>query len=111
MIHLAKTKSAESQDKTVEALFEAYFEKEQDITSHGVILQAAIKAGLDEKEAQEVLSSDRFGPEVDRETATARADDIGGVPHFTIQNRFSLSGAQEPAAFVQLFERVKSMNV
>jgi len=110
IIQLAGTKSAESQDRTVEALFRAYFEKERDITSHQVILEAAVEAGLDEEEAREVLSSDRFGPEVDRETATARAENIGGVPHFTIQDRFSVSGAQESAAFLQLFERVKAMD-
>jgi predicted DsbA family dithiol-disulfide isomerase len=37
----------------------------------------------------------------------AYAQDIHGVPNFTINDQFQIGGAQEPAAFVQLFERLK----
>lgn len=31
---------------------------------------------------------------------------ISGVPHFIIDNRYELSGAQNPAAFEEIFRRV-----
>lgn len=109
LIQLAKAKSAERQTDLIEALFQAYFENEQDITSHDVLLRAGVRAGLDEQEVKDLLASDRGGDEVDSEAAMSRDENIGGVPHFTIQDRFELSGAQEPAAFLQLFERVKAV--
>jgi predicted DsbA family dithiol-disulfide isomerase len=43
----------------VEELFKAYFEDERDITSHGVLREAGVKAGLDEAEVREWLGSDK----------------------------------------------------
>ena len=66
-----------------------------------------MKAGLDKSEAEEWLASGKGGPEVDREVQDAYAQNIQGVPNFTINGQFEVGGAQEPAAFVQLFERLK----
>ena len=41
------------QTRVVEEFFAAYFEQEGDITSHEVLREAAVKAGLDEKEVNE----------------------------------------------------------
>ncbi|KAI9711928.1 MAG: hypothetical protein M1828_001770 [Chrysothrix sp. TS-e1954] len=108
LIQFAKTKGPDTQTKVVEKLFQAYFEEEGDITSHSVLKDAALKAGVSEEDATRVLASDEGGPLVDKEVSNAQTRDIHGVPHFTIQDMFEISGAQEPAAFVQLFERVKT---
>jgi len=107
MIQLGKTKSPEMQTKVIEQLFAAYFENEKDITSHDVLIDAAANAGLDRAEAKEWLDTGRGGLEVDKEVQDAYAQNIHGVPNFTINDRFEVGGAQEPAAFVQLFERLK----
>lgn len=108
LIQLGKTKSSEMQTKVVEALFISYFEKEEDITSQAVLLSAGLQAGLPEAEVKEWLSSDRGGPQVDREVLDAQSRAISGVPHFTIQGRYELGGAQEPEAFLEIFERIRS---
>lgn len=95
------------QTRVIEELFAAYFENEKDITSHATLLEAAEKAGLDKNEAKSWLESDQGGPEVDKEVQQAYAKSISGVPNFTINDKFDLGGAQEPEAFVQLFERLK----
>jgi len=95
------------QTRVIEALFAAYFENEKDITAQSTLLDAATKAGLDEAEAKEWLESGKGGPEVDKEVQDAVAQNIHGVPNFTINDQFEIGGAQEPAAFVQLFERLK----
>jgi len=106
LIQLAKSKGPEKQTKVVEELFKAYFEEEKDITSHEVLEGAGKRAGLDEGEVKEMLKGNRGGDQVDEEVKHAQMMNVGGVPHFTIQDMFELSGAQEPQAFVQLFERV-----
>ena len=95
------------QTRVIEELFAAYFENEKDITSQEILIEAGVKAGLDEKETKSWLESGKGGAEVDREVQNAVHQNIHGVPNFTINGKFELSGAQEPAAFVQLFERLK----
>jgi predicted DsbA family dithiol-disulfide isomerase len=106
LIQLGKSKSPQIQTRVVEELFKAYFENEQDITSHDVLKQAGIKAGLEEKEITEWLESDQGGKQVDEEVENARSMSISGVPNFTIENRYKLEGAQDPDAFLQVFEAV-----
>ena len=107
LIQLGKAKSPAVQTRVVEELFAAYFENERDITSHDVLVDAGVKAGLNATEVKEWLDSGRGGPEVDKEVQEAYEQSISGVPNFTIQDQFEIGGAQEPAAFMQLFERIK----
>jgi predicted DsbA family dithiol-disulfide isomerase len=109
LIQLAKTKSPEMQTKVVDQLFEAYFEKEGDITSMDVLKNAGVKAGLEEKEVMEWLNSDKGGKEVDEEVMEARMQRITGVPNFTINERYEVGGAQESQVFLSLFEKIKAM--
>jgi predicted DsbA family dithiol-disulfide isomerase len=107
LIQLGKTKGPQMQTRVIEELFAAYFENEQDITRQDILIEAGVKAGLDEKEAREWLEGGNGGPEVDKEVQDAVEQSISGVPNFTINDRFEIGGAQEPAAFVQIFERLK----
>ena len=107
LIQLGKAKSPAVQTRVVEELFAAYFENEKDITSHDVLVDAGVKAGLNAAEVKEWLESGQGGPEVDKEVQEAYEQSISGVPNFTIQDQFEIGGAQEPAAFVQLFEKIK----
>ncbi|KAF2853656.1 thioredoxin-like protein [Plenodomus tracheiphilus IPT5] len=107
LIQLGKTKGPQVQTRVIEELFSAYFENEKDITSHEVLTEAGLKAGLAKAEIKDWLESGKGGPEVDKEVQQARQQGISGVPNFTINGKFEVSGAQDPAAFVQLFERLK----
>lgn len=107
LVQLGKTKGPEVQTRVIEELFAAYFENERDITTQEVLIESGVKAGLDEKEVREWLESGKGGPEVDKEVQDAYQKGISGVPNFEINERFEIGGAQEPAAFVQLFERLK----
>ncbi|KAI9813304.1 MAG: hypothetical protein M1827_004246 [Pycnora praestabilis] len=108
LIQLGKSKSPAVQTRVVEELFKAYFENEKDITSHKVLYDAGVKAGLTETEVKEWLESDKGGRQVDEEVREAQMSNIHGVPNFTIQGKYEIGGAQEPTAFVQIFERVKA---
>lgn len=107
LIQLGKTKSPQVQTRVIEELFAAYFENEKDITSQPILIEAGVKAGLGESEIKDWLDGGKGGPEVDKEVQDAVEQNISGVPNFVINDRFEIGGAQEPAAFVQLFERLK----
>ena len=86
----------------------AYFEQEGDITSHEILRNAAVKAGLDEKEVNEWLNSDKGGDAVDKEVEEAQMKQISGVPNFTLQGKYEIGGAQDPGVFLRLFEKIKA---
>jgi len=108
LIQLGKSKSPAVQTRVVEELFAAFFENEGDITDHGILKNAALKAGLEEKEVDEWLNSDKGGKEVDEEVEMAQLNQISGVPNFTIQGKYEVGGAQDPGVFLRLFEKIKA---
>jgi predicted DsbA family dithiol-disulfide isomerase len=106
LVQLGKLQGSERQTKVVGELFKAYFENEQDITSHEVLTQAGVRAGLDANDVQQYLAGSDGGPEVDREVRDAKAQAISGVPYFTINKKYHLEGAQDPSAFVDIFHAI-----
>ena len=96
------------QTKVAEELFSAFFENEKDITRIDVLVEAAGRAGMYEKEARAFLESDRLAKQVAAEADESRnVEGVNGVPHFSINGMFDVGGAQESRAFTMLFERVK----
>lgn len=108
ILHLAKTKGADLQNRVVEQLFEAYFENEEDITSHEVLIRRAVKAGLEEDEVKGWLESGAGGHEVDKVVEEARSKGITGVPYFTVQGYHNIEGAQDADGFARVFESIKA---
>ena len=109
LVELGKTKGPSVQTRVVEELFKSYFEKEADITSHDVLREAGVRAGLEEAEVKSWLESDKGGEEVDKEVSEAQARGVSGVPNFVLQGKYEIGGAQDADAFVKVFERVKEM--
>ncbi|KAM3414367.1 hypothetical protein BST61_g11011 [Cercospora zeina] len=107
LIQLGLTKGKEQQTRVVEQLFNSYFENEEDITEREVLIARGVKAGLPEHEVREWLESDKGGPEVDKEVAKAQSGFISGVPNFTVNGQYEVQGAEEPAAFLQIFDEIK----
>lgn len=109
LVQLGKTKGSKVQTRVVEELFKSYFEEEGDITSHDVLREAGIKAGLEETEVADWLESDKGGENVDKEVEEAQIRGVSGVPNFVLQGKYEIGGAQDAEAFVKVFERVKEM--
>lgn len=97
------------QTRVVEELFNAYFENEEDITDVEVLVGRGVRAGLEEGEVREWLESGKGGEEVDREVEEARRRFVTGVPNFTVNGRWEVQGAEEPGAFLRVFEEVKEV--
>lgn len=110
LIQLGKRHGPDVQTRVVEQLFKSYFEKEGDITSHGMLWEAGVKAGLDSMDVKEWLNSDKGGPQVDREVKEAQRRGVSGVPNFVLQGKFEIGGAQDAESFVKVFERIKQMD-
>lgn len=108
LIALSASKSPAMQTRTVEALFQLYFENEGDITSLLELRSAGIKAGLDGEEVRRWLEDgDEGGQEVDRQVREAQRRGISGVPNFTVNGKYEIGGAQDESVFLGLFERIR----
>jgi predicted DsbA family dithiol-disulfide isomerase len=94
------------QDETVEALFRGYFQDGRLIGDKNVLAEIATEVGLDPAAARDFLSSAEETEAVLAEDVHARQLGIGGVPCFIVDGRYALSGAQEPEAFLPVFDLV-----
>ncbi|KAK4100395.1 thioredoxin-like protein [Parathielavia hyrcaniae] len=81
LVQLAKTKSNETENRVISALFKTHHEEDADITSQEALVAAGVKGGLDREEVEEWLSQGKGGEEVDREVEEAYRKGIHGVPN------------------------------
>lgn len=110
LVHLAKNYGNEVELKTVDGLFAAYFENERDITDYEVLRAVAVDAGIPEAEFRKaIVESDAGGEQVDLDAGKARNSGISGVPNYTIQDAYQLSGAGDPMEFIGVFEKIKAL--
>ncbi len=98
---------AGKQDSVVEALFRAYFLDGRDIGSRDVLAEVGIAAGLEEKTIRDYLAGRDDVDRVENEDAMARRMGIQGVPCFILNRKYAISGAQEPAVFLEAIEMLK----
>jgi predicted DsbA family dithiol-disulfide isomerase len=95
---------AQKEDQLAEGLFSAYFEQGENIGDREVLVACADAAGLDPAAARDFLASDAERDAVASADELSRQGGISGVPYFIFDRRYALAGAQEPAAFVPLFD-------
>ncbi len=100
---------APAQEKVVEAIMIDYFEKTQNIGDVNVLARAAARTGVaTEEEARAFLADETAEPTaatVEKDVEAFRLKfKITGVPFYVINGKFTVSGAQEAEAFVEIFD-------
>jgi predicted DsbA family dithiol-disulfide isomerase len=84
------------QDALVEALFRAYFIEGEDLTSAETLSRIAGTAGLEPAGIAACLASAEAREGIRSADLRARELGVEGVPFFVINQRYAVSGAQEP---------------
>ena len=64
--------------------------------------------GLDESDVSELLTSDQFALEVEKDIYEASQLGIRGVPFFVIDRKFGVSGAQPVEVFTDALQKAIS---
>ena len=105
----------ELQDRMVEELFRAYFTQEKSLGEREVLVECAAAVGLDVSDvlaADDGIDGSGVGTrEVQEEMeAYARRWNCRGVPLFVIDDKYPLSGAQPPEAFLDVFDDLEESN-
>jgi predicted DsbA family dithiol-disulfide isomerase len=94
------------QNEIVEVLFRKFFMDGQDLGDNHTLIDAAKEVGMDAELVKSLLESDRDLELIEGEDVKAREMGISGVPFFIIDNKYALSGAQDPAAFLEVFDKL-----
>jgi predicted DsbA family dithiol-disulfide isomerase len=89
----------------INILFRNYFEEEQDLSDHQVLIKAAEQIGFDANKIKEFLLTDQYKKEVQQEINQSQQERISGVPHFRINKKIDLSRAQNPQQFILAFRK------
>jgi predicted DsbA family dithiol-disulfide isomerase len=103
LIWLADQKGV--QDAVVEALFRAYFTEGRDISNRQTLIDVVAEAGLDRHQPESMLNSGDGLEEIKEAEEQARRFRVDGVPFFIINGKITLSGAQQPDAFIAAFSQ------
>lgn len=123
VMHEAYVKGGQSlQLPLAEALFTAYFEREQDVGQWDVLAEVASSVASREDptlktfdtrdDAERFLRSSKWDAEVRDGYATAQKLEVRGVPFFCLgspsafEQRYAVSGAQPPEVFLEVFEEL-----
>jgi predicted DsbA family dithiol-disulfide isomerase len=104
------SESAGCQDAMAEILFRRFFIDGEDLGDRSVLVAAAEEAGMDDKLVANLLEEGADLDTVTKEDQMAREMGISGVPFFIIDNKYALSGAQDPASFLAAFDQIESDN-
>ncbi len=85
--------SLDKQDELLEAMFCAYFEKQQALFTHDDLMSITNSVGLDPLYVRAILESDEYSQDVRGDQELAHRLGATGVPFFVIDMKFGLSGA------------------
>ena len=91
-----------------EILFRRFFIDGEDLGDRSILIAAATEAGMDHELVSELLENDADLETVRQEDQMARQMGVSGVPFFIIDDKYALSGAQDPAAFLAAFDKVEA---
>jgi predicted DsbA family dithiol-disulfide isomerase len=102
--HLAKQHGL--QDAAEEKLFLAYFTEGKNTADHDTLVQIGTEIGLDAAEVRNVLDSNAYAEDVQRDIYQAQQVGARGVPFFVVNQKYAVSGAQPSETFLGLLNKV-----
>ena len=100
LLHYAREHGKEHELKM--RLFSAFFSERKEVDQAEILVKEAVAVGLDENESQSVLEDERYAESVRTEEKEWLSRGIQGVPTFVVNNKYAVSGAQEPNALADI---------
>ncbi|KAB2917765.1 MAG: DsbA family oxidoreductase [Bacteroidetes bacterium] len=101
--HFAKQHG--KQDEAEEMLFRAYFTEGKNTGDLDVLAQLGAEIGLDTAALKTALESDTYAQDVLADITEAMQLGVRGVPFFVFDRKYAVSGAQDPAVFLQTLDK------
>jgi len=101
---IALAKKSGLGDVAEEKMFKAYFTDGKNIDDDDTLVEIGKQIGIKETEVKALLESEAYAQDVRDDELRAHEIGVNGVPFFVVNNKYCLSGAQEPDTFKQVLE-------
>ncbi|MEZ5475000.1 MAG: DsbA family oxidoreductase [Steroidobacteraceae bacterium] len=98
----------ERQGRLQERLMAGHFSAGENLSDPELLVRAAVEVGCDEDMAHAALVDETVLEQVVSLEHAAQKAGISGVPTFIFAGRYAFSGAQEPAAFLEVFDQLRT---
>jgi predicted DsbA family dithiol-disulfide isomerase len=95
-----------SREQILEDIYTSYFELGRDIGDIEVLLDIAVRNGMDRQDARARLEAGEGCKQALEDTERAQRLGIRGVPFFLIDGKFAFSGAQPPQVILDVLGQV-----
>ncbi len=95
-------------DEAVEVLFVEFFLNGRDIGDTGVLVEIGGALGLDERSLGAYLKSDEDVRLIHDQNVEAHRLGVNGVPAFAFNDKFVISGAQEPQVLARMLDAAQA---
>ena len=89
-----------------ERLLKAHFVDAINIGDIEALGKLAEEVGLNKEDAINMLNSDKYTDEVEKDRYEAQQLEINSVPFFVFDNKYAVQGAQPPQAFLDVFQKI-----
>jgi predicted DsbA family dithiol-disulfide isomerase len=106
LLHYAKSQGRQIDMK--ERLLKAYFVDGRHVGRIEDLADLAAEIGLDRDEVVRVLTDQTYLADVKQDVALAEEYGIQGVPFFVFDEKYGVSGAQDPETFANVLAQVQS---
>lgn len=90
------------------AVFQAYWERGENIGRVEVLAEAAAGCGLDAGALRQALEAGTYAHDVEEQMRWSRMAGVGGIPTFIFNEKFALVGAQTYDVFQNVAQRLLS---
>lgn len=107
VLHLAKEQGI--YHEVLNRLFEAYFGEGVNVSDPDALAEILEPIGLDPDEVRDAFEDEEYGEAVERDITRARMLGVNGVPFYLINEKYGVSGAQQPEVFASAFEQVLAL--
>ena len=107
VLHLAKSQGI--YDEVLARLFRAYFSEGVNVGDPVQVAAVLDEVGLNPEEVEDAFADEGLGEAVEQDITRARMLGVTGVPFYLINEKYGVSGAQQPEMFVSAFEQVLTL--
>jgi len=110
LMKLAQEKYPDSVEGLATLLFDGYFVENEKLADHDVLMRIALEAGLDEDDITEVLNSDLYNADVEKDEGIALSGGIHAVPFYLFDGKYSVPGALSYNDFKSVLTQIIAEN-
>lgn len=110
LMKLAQEKYSDSVEGLATLLFDGYFVENEKLADHDVLMRIALEAGLDEDDITEVLNSDLYNADVEKDEGIALSGGIHAVPFYLFDGKYSVPGALSYNDFKSVLTQIIAEN-